>query len=179
MKMMTKSLGAIAILGALAGCAGEDGTPPAATQPSPGQAASRPTSSPPAVKIDHPGGTAGDGKMEGKMEGKPAPVDGKKADDAPKIEGPSKSETTKPSGAAKLSAKELAAIKELPQAEQDVAIAQAVCPVSNHKLGGMGKPMKVTAEGRTFYLCCDTCEEDLKADPKAVVAKLDKLKAAK
>ena len=57
--------------------------------------------------------------------------------------------------AAKLSAEELAGIKELPQAEQDAAIAQAVCPVSTHNLGSMGKPLKVTAEGRTFYLCCD------------------------
>ena len=37
----------------------------------------------------------------------------------------------------------------------------------------MEKPIKVTAEGRTFYLCCEGCEEDLKANPKAVIAKLD------
>lgn len=43
----------------------------------------------------------------------------------------------------------------------------------------MGKPLKVTAEGRTFYLCCENCQKDVKADPKAVIAKLDKLKAAK
>ena len=87
---------------------------------------------------------------------------------------------SKPAGAAaKLAADELAAIKELPKAEQDVAIAQAVCPVSTHNLGSMGKPLKVTAEGRTFYICCDSCEKEFKTDPKAVIAKLDKLKAGK
>ncbi len=74
---------------------------------------------------------------------------------------------------AKLTAEELAAIKELPAAEQAVAIKQAVCPVSSHHLGSMEKPIKVTAEGRTFYLCCEGCEEELKTNPKAVVAKLD------
>jgi hypothetical protein len=43
----------------------------------------------------------------------------------------------------------------------------------------MGKPLKTSAEGRTFYLCCKGCEDDLKADPKAVIAKLDKQLASK
>ena len=79
--------------------------------------------------------------------------------------------------AAKLSDKNLPQIKKLPAAEQDAAIAQAVCPVSTHNLGAMGKPLKVTAEGRTFYLCCDGCEDQFKADPKKFIAKLDKAKA--
>ena len=94
-----------------------------------------------------------------------------------KVEGP---KASKPAGAAaKLTADDLAGIKELPKAEQDAAIAQVVCPVSTHNLGSMGKPLKVTAEGRTFYICCDSCEEKVKTDGKAVVAKLDKLKAGK
>ncbi len=36
----------------------------------------------------------------------------------------------------------------------------------------MGTPIKVTAEGKTFYLCCKGCKKDVDADPKAVVAKL-------
>ena len=35
-------------------------------------------------------------------------------------------------------------------------------------------PIKVDAEGRTFYLCCKSCEDDVKKDPKGVLAKLDK-----
>jgi hypothetical protein len=37
--------------------------------------------------------------------------------------------------------------------------------------------MKVTAEGRTFYICCDGCEDAVKTNGKEIVAKLDKLKA--
>ena len=32
----------------------------------------------------------------------------------------------------------------------------------------MGKPIKVTAEGRSFYLCCKNCEKEVKDDPKGV-----------
>src|ERR1700761_8356465 len=38
----------------------------------------------------------------------------------------------------KLSDEELAAIKKLPAGEQEAAIAQMVCPVSEHHLGGGG-----------------------------------------
>jgi YHS domain-containing protein len=31
----------------------------------------------------------------------------------------------------------------------------------------------VSAEGRTFFICCEGCEEKVKSDPKAVIAKLD------
>ena len=180
MNIMNKSIAAIVILGALAGCAGDEGTPPATdTQPSPGQgpAVKPKTGAGAMIKPDQPAAKPDDGKMEPSSV---APTDGKKTGEAPPIEGPSKTETPKPSGAAaKLSAKELAGIKELPEAEQDAAIAQAVCPVSTHNLGSMGKPLKVSAEGRTFYICCDTCEDDVKTKGKEVVAKLDKLKADK
>ena len=97
-----------------------------------------------------------------------------KTNEPPKVEGP-KAESPKTGAAAvKLTSDELAAIKELPAAEQDQALKQVVCPVSDHNLGSMGKPTKVTAEGRTFYLCCADCQEELKKDPKAVIAKLDK-----
>jgi hypothetical protein len=123
-------------------------------------------------KTDEPAAKPGDGKME------PAAAPDSKGNEAPKIEGPSKTDTSKASGAAvKLSTKELAGIKKLPEAEQDAAIAQAVCPVSAHNLGSMGKPVKVMAEGRTFYICCDGCEEDVKTKGKEIVAKLDKLKS--
>ena len=74
----------------------------------------------------------------------------------------------------KLDDAEVAEIKKLPAAEQAAALAQAVCPVSDEHLGSMGPPYKVTVEGRTFYLCCSNCEKKVKADPKAVIAKLDK-----
>jgi hypothetical protein len=176
MNIKMKSFGAIVILGALVGCAGDEGAAPSSAEPSPGQS---PVRKPGAMgkKADEPAVKPGDGKMEAPSAA-PTAAPAPKGNDAPKIEGPSKTDTAKPAGSGvKLSAKELAGIKELPQAEQDAAIAQAVCPVSTHHLGSMGKPMKVTTEGRTFYICCDGCEEDVKTKGKEIVAKLDKLKA--
>jgi YHS domain-containing protein len=125
-------------------------------------------------------GYPGKGAPGGEMKGAPAAApDAKKGDEAPKVEGP-KAETSPASKATvRLTDEELAAIKELPAAEQAAAQSQLVCPVSDENLGSMGKPFKVTAEGRTFYLCCNNCEKKLKADPKAYVAKLDKKTAGK
>jgi hypothetical protein len=41
-------------------------------------------------------------------------------------------------------------------------------------LGSMGVPIKVSAEGKTAYLCCKGCNKDFDKDPKAVFAKLGK-----
>ena len=71
-----------------------------------------------------------------------------------------------------LSAEEVAEIKKLPEAEAVLALKQAVCPVSGEHLGSMDVPIRVKAEGKTFYLCCKGCNKELNADPKAVVAKL-------
>jgi len=164
-----KSTWMMLILGASAGCAGGDdaATPPA--KPISPPAVSRPAA-PPVKKDD----TSKSG-MSGEMTPPPAsPAAGKKGDEAPKIEGPKAGDAKPDAGAVKLTADELAGIKELPAAEQAAATAQAVCPVSTHHLGSMGMPLKVTALGRTFYLCCDSCEPKLKADPKGIIAKLDK-----
>jgi hypothetical protein len=150
----------VLILGAAAGCAGETDTP--ATPPN--------TSPPPGVGF--PGKSPSDMKAPTAADTSVAaakPAVAKKSDEAPKVEGPAAD-----SGAVKLSDEEKAAIKELPAAEQATALAQAVCPVSTENLGSMGKPLKVTAEGRTFYLCCKNCEKEVKSNPKAVIAKLDK-----
>lgn len=106
---------------------------------------------------------------------KPAPTKDAEAPKAegPKMEGPKGAMAPATSGTDEES---LAAIKKLPADEQKLAIAQGVCPVSGEALGEMGVPLKVTAEGRTFYLCCKSCQAELKADPKAIIAKLDKKK---
>jgi len=175
MKAFRKSTWTIMILGASAGCAGDE----PATMPDTGPV------TPPAITKPPPPPTKDTMKGEMSKEMTPpatspaAPDEGKKDDAAPKIEGP-KADTAKPSAsAAKLTADEVAAIKELPAAEQAAATAQAVCPVSDHHLGSMGMPIKISAEGRTFYLCCDSCEEKVKSNPKAVIAKLDKTSSAK
>ena len=106
--------------------------------------------------------TEGDAKKDEKKEGEP------KKDDAPKTAGVT------------LSAEEVAAIKELPEADQAAALAQKICPVQedddgkpNH-LGAMGKPIKKVIKGKTVYLCCKGCVEDLEKDPDKFLAKLAK-----
>ena len=94
--------------------------------------------------------------------------------DAPSLEGPKTDESVETGKPVTLTDEEIARVKKLPEDEQAAAMAQAVCPVSGHHLGFMGVPAKTTALGRTIYLCCSGCEEDVKADPEAVIAKLGK-----
>lgn len=99
----------------------------------------------------------------------PAPTGAAKHDEAPPLEPPK-------TGSAKtvsLTEGQIAKIKTLPAGEQEAALKQAVCPISGDHLGSMGTPFKITAEGRTFYLCCDGCEDKVKENPKAAIAKLD------
>ena len=115
-------------------------------------------------------------KVEAPKVEEPAPVETPKVE-APKVEAPKvdapKVDAPK-TAAASLNADELAEVKKLPADEQDAALAQALCPVSTEHLGSMGTPIKVSAEGKTLYLCCKGCQKDFDADPKAVLAKLAK-----
>jgi hypothetical protein len=172
MNLIRKSAWAAVVLGAVAGCNDESAT--TTTPPSNPPAVGRPDA--PSRPIVPAPGAAGASKEGTSKEMQPPPIspaDAKKSGESPKLEGP-KSEAGKgDTAAAKLSADEITAIKELPAAEQEQALKQAVCPVSNHNLGEMGKPVKVSAEGRTFYLCCEDCEKEVKSNAKAVIAKLD------
>lgn len=60
------------------------------------------------------------------------------------------------------------------KADQDSALTQSTCPVSGENLGSMGVPIKVSAENKTAYLCCNGCKKDFDKDPKGVLAKLGK-----
>ncbi len=90
----------------------------------------------------------------------------------------SKSEITKADAdkkadaAVKFTSDELAAIKKLPATEQTLALSQGVCPVSGEHLGAMDAPVKVSAEGKSFFLCCKGCKKEVDANPKDVLAKL-------
>jgi YHS domain-containing protein len=63
-------------------------------------------------------------------------------------------------------------LAELSPEDRELARKQKVCPVSGEPLGGMGKPYKVTVKGRTVFLCCSGCEEEIKADPDKYLAKI-------
>jgi hypothetical protein len=74
----------------------------------------------------------------------------------------------------KLSDDEVAEIKKLPEAEQSAALAQLSCPSSGEHLGKMGTPIKQTIGDKSFYICCKGCEDEVKSDPKGILAKLKK-----
>jgi hypothetical protein len=167
MNQFYKSISTGMILLAAAGCAGED-----QSQSTPRSTSAAVPTAPPTAQVD-----AVRAKMSAETQAPGStvapPAKGEqKANGGPKVEGP-KEESAQAAKTGGLTADQIAAIKELPASEQQVAMKQHSCPVSEEPLGSMGKPWKVSAEGRTFYLCCKNCEKDVKADPKSVLAKLD------
>lgn len=63
-------------------------------------------------------------------------------------------------------------LAKLPDEDRAAAEEQKDCPVTDEPLGSMGVPRKVTVEGRDVFLCCEGCEEELKANPEKYLAKL-------
>jgi Cu(I)/Ag(I) efflux system membrane fusion protein len=49
-------------------------------------------------------------------------------------------------------------------------LAQRTCPVTGDLVGSDGKPMKVQLRGRTVFVCCEGCNDDLKANPQNYLA---------
>jgi YHS domain-containing protein len=85
------------------------------------------------------------------------------------------SENTAQEGPAGQSAGEAAdGLAELSAADAAAAKKQRVCPVTGEVLGAMGKPYKVTIQGKTIFLCCSGCEKELRKNPEKYVAKLEK-----
>jgi len=54
-------------------------------------------------------------------------------------------------------------IRQLTIPEQRLAIKQQTCPVTGDLLGSMGKPIKVNNGGRTVFVCCQGCVEELQS----------------
>ncbi len=63
-------------------------------------------------------------------------------------------------------------LAKLPDEDRAAAEKQKLCPVTDEPLGSMGVPRKVTVEGRDVFLCCEGCEEEIKANPEKYLAKL-------
>lgn len=139
-----------------------------------------------AEEANHPEGAeaepAGEPKKADEAQKDEAPLTPPQADepkDEPKKDEAKKDEAAAPSlegpdaASVALSDEEIAEIKKLPAEDHEAALAQAVCPVSDENLGSMDTPLKVSAEGRDFFICCKGCEKKVKSDPKGVLAKLD------
>jgi YHS domain-containing protein len=180
MKDIRKAWWTAALLAAFVGCNNEQ---PAGTEPAP-----PPPAGEPAVAPAPTGGTAGEAKPTEELppakpeEPNPEP----KKDEGLKLNPPAvtppappekaEGEPKKEASNSTFTPDELAEINKLPASEREIALKQVNCPVGGDHLGAMGVPFKVTAEGKTFFLCCDGCKDEVKAHPKEVVAKLNSSK---
>ena len=89
-------------------------------------------------------------------------------------------ESNQENGATAVPEQEAAADPEIEQAmaqlsteDRALARAQKVCPVTGEPLGSMGKPEKITVEGREVFICCAGCEDMIREDPEQYLSKLD------
>jgi len=71
-------------------------------------------------------------------------------------------------------AKQAAALAKLSSEDRKLAEQQKLCPVTDEPLGSMGVPEKVVVQGRTVFICCGGCAEDLQKDADKYLAKLAK-----
>lgn len=167
-----KAWWATALLAAFAGCNTEE--PGTGVNPPPPAAPSNPTAgsdsaAPKADEAAKPKDEAAPAKPD-----EAAKPDEKKEGEAAPAKADEKKDEEKKADAAptKLSADEVAEIEKLPAEDKVLALKQIVCPVSDEALGSMGTPVKVTAEGKTFFLCCKGCNKEVETNAKDVVAKL-------
>ncbi len=73
-------------------------------------------------------------------------------------------------------AKVRAGLDKLAPEDRKRAVAQRMCPVQEKPLGLMGKPVEITLDGTAVFLCCASCEDEAKADPKGVLKKVEGFK---
>jgi entry exclusion lipoprotein TrbK len=51
-------------------------------------------------------------------------------------------------------------LEKLSPEDRKLVLAQKICPVSGEPLGSMGPPLKVTVDGKSFFICCEGCREE-------------------
>ena len=68
------------------------------------------------------------------------------------------------------------ALAQLSPEDRALAEAQKVCPVTGEPLGSMGKPEKITVEGREVFICCAGCGDMVRENPEQYLSKLDQEK---
>ena len=66
------------------------------------------------------------------------------------------------------------ALAQLPEADRKSAQAQRICPITDAPLGSMGKPVKIRVEGQDVFICCGSCEDELKQNFGKYASKLNR-----
>ncbi len=64
-------------------------------------------------------------------------------------------------------------------ADQKAIAQQRVCAVSGGKLGAMGTPIKMTANGQSLFICCKGCVGKVEKNPTGYFAKAAQLRAGR
>jgi hypothetical protein len=68
-------------------------------------------------------------------------------------------------------------LEKLEPAERKLALAQKFCAIEDeHRLGVMGKPVKLMIKDKPVFLCCAGCRKAALADPDKTLAKVEELK---
>ncbi len=62
-------------------------------------------------------------------------------------------------------------------ADQVLAAAQKLCPVTGGPLGGMGVPVKLMLDNQPVFLCCGSCTDDARKDVARTLERVKKLQA--
>jgi Cu(I)/Ag(I) efflux system membrane fusion protein len=57
--------------------------------------------------------------------------------------------------------------------DESLIAFQKNCPVTGRPLGSMGKPIKVEADSKVVFLCCEGCRDSFQKEPAKYVAKLN------
>lgn len=57
-------------------------------------------------------------------------------------------------------------IRQLSLTDQRLAMKQRTCLVTGDLLGSMGKPIKVNTDGRTVFVCCQGCVDELRSSER-------------
>lgn len=65
-------------------------------------------------------------------------------------------------------------IAKLPPEDRELAIRQAVCPVTGEPLGSMGVPLKFIVKGVPVFVCCKGCEAQVREHPDKVLEKINR-----
>ncbi len=65
-------------------------------------------------------------------------------------------------------------LAKLSAEDQKLAREQKICPVAEQPLGSMGVPEKVMVQGKSVFICCSSCEGELKKNADKYLDKLKK-----
>jgi hypothetical protein len=68
-------------------------------------------------------------------------------------------------------------LAKLSTEDRRAAEEQGFCPETKKQLGSMGVPVKIMVNGKIVFVCCPSCEDDVREHADLTLANVEKLKA--